>query len=523
MRNKMKKQKFYLLFLLCILSFSISCQKENEVTPVVEQKNIEIENQEGLMELGKKLENPYSVETMTQALKNISSRINTDDLIIEKTHYYVKFSPQNEDELNLLKQDTTLVLYNYPLDVEIIKEGDYYHDPSLPQDQPTYQYASVEVNHDLPKSVKYEILSELYIPDAIPTDSNNNARLTSNDYVDILINEALKITNNAVDDNQNSRIETDEWQPMGRVRVWDNKVHTWTNVEGVEVRARRWFTTHKGVTDGNGIFFCDGKFKGSARYSIDWETYHFSIRSGAVGQAGMKSSTTKDIWWNDIGEGSIHQYYATIFQAAHFYYYKDILGLKRPPLNGFWKSQMKIGLFDSEGRASHNDDRRYAGIRNQIKMYRTYKDGSFRNTERNYITTLHELAHASHWELRKGDWDFNTEDKLQESWAVGVSWALGRLRYPNYNSISKVSFQWIIDEGEREYTPVIIDLIDDFNQNKIFSNAPIDRVTGYSISEIESVLGTSKNLEQLRNNLQNKYDKPTDAFLNELFQQYIIL
>ena len=49
-----------------------------------------------------------------------------------------------------------------------------------------------------------------------------------------------------------------------------------------------------------------------------------------------------------------------------------------------------------------------------------------------YATTIHELAHASHWELRRGEWnDNNLETKVKESWARGVEWELTRMVYPS--------------------------------------------------------------------------------------------
>jgi hypothetical protein len=70
-------------------------------------------------------------------------------------HLYIKFKPKTEEELDLLKRDSTLVLYDIPLDFEVEENGNFYHDPEVPIDQPTYQYTFISVNKQLPSGVAY--------------------------------------------------------------------------------------------------------------------------------------------------------------------------------------------------------------------------------------------------------------------------------------------------------------------------------------------------------------------------------
>jgi hypothetical protein len=167
----------------------------------------------------------------------------------------------------------------------------------------------------------------------------------------------------------------------------------------------------------------------------------------------------------------------------------------------------------------------FLGIDNQINMYRNFENGNRRPVITIHRTTLHELAHASHWEFRKGDWDGGkTSDRQQESWAMGVAWSLNRLRYENDNANSSPTFVNMIDpdNGNNEYTSLIIDMIDQQNQGLIDINFPFDRVQGYTISQIEGQLEESADIADLRDNVFNGVvDNPTRGFLNELFNQYI--
>ena len=59
---------------------------------------------------------------------------------------YVKFKPYNESDLSILKQDTLLNLYDYPLDHKVVEGQDAYHDPDVPVNKPTYQYCAVPID-----------------------------------------------------------------------------------------------------------------------------------------------------------------------------------------------------------------------------------------------------------------------------------------------------------------------------------------------------------------------------------------
>ena len=160
-----------------LLLLAWSCQKEE--SPLIGQTGNTPSSQPLVgdkMVLGRKLENPYSVENMRKAFALLSPQSkssvgqNAED-VVHTTHYYIKFKPQNERELDLLKCDSNLILYPYPLDYEILVYGEY-HDPAVPDSLPTYQYASVEVGHPLPTEVVWEKLADLYIPDEYGDEDN---------------------------------------------------------------------------------------------------------------------------------------------------------------------------------------------------------------------------------------------------------------------------------------------------------------------------------------------------------------
>ncbi len=532
----------------------VSCQKDKPTA--------ETFNREGMLKLGKQLDNPYSVETMKEAWNNIQQNNSSYRMMgagITTTHLYLKFKPQNEEELSLLQEDSTLTLYTHPLDYEILGDGDYYHDPEIPDSLPTYQYCAVPADKVLPAGVSHEVLAKLFIPDEDPDDEGK--RFASGETTDALVDEALRITDNLEpDEDQGNQRRRRKWRPQGSVQVYHsfsenkNRNSRYIPVQGAVVRARRWFTTRKGTTDADGKFSCNGRFRRAANYSIRWERYHFSIRSGTLGQAVYNGPKKRGGWNLKLGrQGSNfvkdkQQYYALIFQAAHFYYYGDRMGLTSPSRNSWWKKQLKIAARAKNGSSSHVHQRTlYWGADISLQKYGNYSDLVF-------ATTIHELAHGAHRELHKNNynhlvsegyvkpcvshWDCmesnadisskaKNKRRLLETWAKTVEIALTRNWYINHCNISnyvfeRANYQSVEIEDKPYYTSAGYDLIDDEDQSETFTylNTPNDRVKGYSILQLEQALKHARSWEEWRDNIKEDYDNPTEKYVDELFANW---
>lgn len=508
---------------MVILGITGSCQQEEDLSP--DRDKFLNEGMKGMTKLGKQLENPYSVENMRKAYNNLKSsnttgRTSGDEIEIITTHLYIKFKPENEEELAILKRDSTLTFYQHPLDYEILEGGTYYHDPSVPIGTPTYQYVSLPIDTEIPIGVEYDLLEELFIPDEYKDTVVSNGRIASNELVESLVNEALRITGNSDKTSlSNGRVQASSWRPAGRIQLFDDELGRLVGVQGAKVQARRWFTTHEGITDANGNFSCNGTFKRDANYSIPWERYHYDIRSGSLVKALYNGPKMKGNWNLEI-RGGASRMYAIVHQACHDYYYGNRLGLKSPPQNSFWKTSLKISVWDKpngDAHGSHCKDCRFLGISSRLRIW---NNGG--TCQAIYGTTIHELAHASHWELRKNNWnDNNTESRVKESWARGVQWALGRLRYPNYRGGPTI---------RPNYTQVVVDMIDtrapldafgrplDINEGSEILTQ--DDVTGYTIRQIEDVLSSTSNWNDWENNIRNRYNNGTENNLPALFAHW---
>ncbi len=558
---------------------------QNEGLP---EPNTQFDNfVEGQIVLGKQLENPYTVENMKKAHENLSTN-GRSGANIRTTHLYLKFNPQNEEDLDLLKSDTTLEWYDYPLDYEMISGGLFYHDPAIPTNKPTYQYVAVKVDKEVP-SVNYEILAELYLPEEDVELTQNGANST---LANALVDEALKLTNNLPEASQsnstNAKVASNTWNPAGKIQVWDDVIGTHTTttrvfhyweyydcedegggmqmqtivlpgeqcrraiyrtetsdpmagskipLAGVKVRARSWFKTRTALTNAQGNYYISF-FRNQVNYSIKWERNDYDIRDNRFFQAYFSGPKKKGNWNVDLVSGKALRH-ATIHRAAHRYFYQNIGGLN--PATRLSRLKLayidKVGTGINRGYLQHGTLGLYAAIK--IWGKNENDNSAYYDTNQIFSTTIHEIAHSMHIKEMAGLVQFMQVDKLiRESWANVVEWFITRLEYnergvanydrPNINRdpIRNPAdhIQWwdnTVDEEALDYTPIFIDLIDDFNQTTGLN----DQITGYTMPTLEQViLKHAYGLTSFRDRLKaNRPAGVTNQQIDDYFTYYFNL
>jgi len=285
-------------------------------------------------------------------------------------------------------------------------------------------------------------------------------------------------------------------------------------LQGVKVKARRWFRTARGITNSTGYYSCNKRFRRKARYKIYWERYHFVIRVGVFHRAKKQGPRKRGRWnWNI--KNARQEYYATIFKASHHYYYKDISGLRRPPKNSFWRTKLKIRAryTSNSDLGRHCASCRFLGLFSAINIY-----NPTRNSRDIYGTVIHELAHASHWKM--AGWHYNRMNdcdeiplgvlcsgdvEVAESWARGVQWKLTGMVYPS-------NLMENYPQYSGDYTGIVQDLIDGTNG--------YDQVTGYTIRQIENALDDQLTWDDWENSIKNSYNNGTENNLESLFNHW---
>lgn len=365
-----------------------------------------------------------------------------------------------------------------------------------------------------------------------------------------MLDEAFKLTGN---ERESSKTKTNanakwifgtKWWPSGKITVYDEIAGMDKPVVGAQVLIRQWFTVRQGITDENGNF-STASVRGSARYVLQWERYNYSIRNGSLFQAETKSATEqKDVPWNLNITGGDDKYHALIHQAAYDYYYGHRFGLISPPMNNHNYSFGRQGQIKIAARetAPWGIPSSYSHIRSDLTYSlapQIHIKAWGRPSDEVYGTTIHELSHALHSVLDRSSYDNIVRDawldnhssvqnrnrRLLETWPTTVEIMMTLDRYRTKFGNPDYQYKWnkqsltILDENH--YTSGGFDMIDDFNQSVIFDNRfPVDRVNGYTLKQLEQSLIGARHWSQWRDNVKNKYDNPTEQFVDELFNNW---
>lgn len=259
---------------------------------------------------------------------------------------YIKFLPQSWEDYDKLVSREVFVPYDYPLDVEVTVGELGYHDPSVPVDMPTPQYASLElVTNPGQYGVPYILIDSLAIPEE---ELEAEPSAAKREEIIELVNTSMKLTGNEKDTLKFGTTARSTYRPAGRIRVWDTEFGGLTPLRGVRVEARRWFTTHHAYTDVNGNYSVNGTFKNDCNYQVVFERGEFDVRSGTFGQAKINGPKREGNWNFDIANNTNHQFYAHVFSAG-VDYFDNTDGLGRPwNSSGFFQPKLKIGAFPKE-------------------------------------------------------------------------------------------------------------------------------------------------------------------------------
>jgi len=203
-------KKIFYLFALVVFALT-SCDKTEINTENLDAVNSQTDNiNRGIrpIKLGGQLNNPYSVENMIAALDSLKANPDSlsgcmkapstlNDIEITATDLYVRFLPQDSVQYRTLMNDTTLSLFDFPLDYEIKQTGDYYKDPTISGDY-TWLYTRVPVGYTPPAGIKYEVIENLFILEHSPyysveTVSQDSSIMKAKSEYGRNLNEALRV------------------------------------------------------------------------------------------------------------------------------------------------------------------------------------------------------------------------------------------------------------------------------------------------------------------------------------------
>lgn len=276
-------------------------------------------NSEGMIVLGRQLKNPYSLDNMQTALDSLIKTKGGDEFpVLVATDYYVRMRATDSTELRLL-YGLNYDLFDYPLDYEIEEGGYYYHDPSIPENEMTWQYTVIgvdEIEEDVPHEVIKEavaaddpiigtiveqpalgcaILDDCYIPNDIEVKTSKGATLPVT--AEELKQMAFRLAGYEIDGG--IKTKGMGYYPHGTISIPTDSADTsFVNLQGVKVRIRCFVVWEDIVTDANGSYasskkyllnpFVEVRFEDNSRYKT---VNGINILSSAYYSLGRRDRT----------------------------------------------------------------------------------------------------------------------------------------------------------------------------------------------------------------------------------------
>ena len=408
----------------------------------------------GMMVLGSQLEDPYSVSNITKALNSLYPT-KAGNVDVSATDLYVRFLPGSQRAYDNLV-DMGVEMLDHPLDYEIVKEGDYYHDPQIPEGDITWQYAVVPPDFPFPSDIPFEILDECHI-----TEHEVYTR-SGEEWIDwdAVERESFRLTGNASMLEDAIATKAGAAKPSGRITLLDDrKPDSSEGVRGVRVACNVFVKIGQAYTDEDGYYEIDKSFSTKPRYWLVFKNKRgFGIGLNLILVGGSSSTMGKhsqegcsvevsgesdrSLFARCVVNNSVCDYFDRCKTAAGT--------ISTPPSNLriwiFQKFSSSSTVMMQHGAAVDNVElvKKYLG--DWAKLVKWFlpditlgirDDTDYAGI---YSTTVHELSHASHF-MQVGTewWDKLVEYVLTSYITSGLmTYGTGGEQYAGYCEVAEM-------------------------------------------------------------------------------------
>lgn len=357
--------------------------------------------------LGARLENPYKTVNITRALQELYP-VKSDRVEVETTDLYVRFLPKDKDEYEILEA-SGIIMTDHPLDYEIVEDGDWYHDPEVPEGKVTWQYAVVPYDYEFPE-IEYEIIDECCLAENV-----HDTRAYDGIDWEAVERQAYLITGN--EGLLLPQTKAAKVAPSGRITIVDEHFNNGkpTGVAGVQVSCNTFVKFCHSYTDKDGYYKMSVKYASKPRYrlvfankkgfSIGFNMLLVPASVSTLGKSdpeGVNMTVTKD------SESKLFKR-CVVNNAAYDYYNRcepSDLNLSKPPKN------LRIWIFHklkvSSAMMLHHGAVIDMGLVSSflgdfaplVKLFLpdiTLGLASSKDYRSIYATVCHEMAHSSHF------------------------------------------------------------------------------------------------------------------------------
>ena len=361
--------------------------------------------------LGERLENPYKTVNITKAL-NALYPTKADRVDVKTTDLYVRFLPSTQSQCDSLVA-MGLRLTDYPLDYDILVEGDWYHDPDIPEGELTWQYAVVPTDFEFP-DIQYEVIDECFI-----VDSGTATRAFEELDWDAVERQAYILTGNETMLAPETKASKNKsYAPGGRITIVDEHYNGGEpiGVAGVKVSCNSFVKFDDDYTDANGYYQMSRKYSSDIRYRLVFQNeLDFSIGLNMVlvpaSVSTLGKSSPKGVDMTVTKESDDKLFKRCVVNNAAYDYIssclsRDGLNISTPPTDiNIWifhslRSSSAVMLH--HGAVLDNSVLKtflgeYSGLVRFFLPDITVGVKGSKEYREIYSSTCHELAHASHF------------------------------------------------------------------------------------------------------------------------------
>ena len=405
------------ILLLMPLFMLLACERD----PLPGQLRLpEGEVYHDMIQLGEKLDDPYTLENMRNALTK-AYPTKADRVDIQTTDLYVRFLPKNDAELKTLER-TGIYLLDHPMDYRIVREGDYYQDPEVDPESITWQYSLVPRDFAFPKGIKYEILDECYLSehDAVTRALNSDIDWT------LVEREAYRLTGNGqLWTEPATKASQGAQTPSGRITIEDPECNGGKpyGLAGVMVACNAFVKITTCYTDRDGYYQMDKSYSANPRYRLVFKNqqgfnigFNFILIPASVctlgkgGPEGIDFNITQEsdanLWRRSVINNAAYEYYSRCNESD----------LDITPPTGDLRIWVFPDIDSSSATMLHHGAfpdisiildlvRQYLGQYTDLAwfVFRLFSPDLTIGTKNRtsyadiYDATVHELAHASHY------------------------------------------------------------------------------------------------------------------------------
>ena len=401
----------------------------------------------GMMELGRKLENPYSRVNMAKAMSSLYPTRSSSEIPV--TDLYVRFLPKSDSDFSKL-EDLGVELFDYPLDYEILADGDYYHDPALPGHSITWQYAVVPSDFIFPAGIRHEILEECFIPD----EKTVTRGFEDVDW-DVVETRSFEETGNGSLLPVATRAKTKS-KPSGRITIKDDKLGKVVGVSGVKITANVFVKVSTTHTDEKGNYSFSAKFSAKPKYNLCFQNklgftigLNMILLPASVSTLGKDDPDGIDVTIDSKSDPTLFRRCA-VNNAAYDYYQRCYASdVTAPPKRlRFWilnKLKCSSALMMHQGAVLDSKL-----VSNYLESYKIIvqifspditigskdKNGNYADL---YSTATHEMAHASHYaNVRSGFWNPYVSYILSSYLTTGSCYGTGNGENAGYCEVGEM-------------------------------------------------------------------------------------